>query len=117
LGHTSFPKTSRLKLASDFRDLIKSGKSFRENGLVIYFRKSKTNHNRLGIVVSKRVFKRAVDRNRFKRFVREFYRTEKNKFLNPSDLIVRLSDSSKLLETKDLQITLQNLFKKSHLVK
>ena len=114
--HTSFPKTSRLKLASDFRDLLKSGKSYRENGLILYFKASKTNESRLGIVVSKRVLKRAVDRNQFKRFVREYYRKEKVNFNNSADIIVRALENRDLLKPYNLQICLNSLFKKAKLV-
>ena len=110
LGHTSFPKTSRLKLASDFRDLIKSGRSFRGQGLAIYFRTSTTTESRLGILVSKRIFKRAVDRNRVKRAIREFYRKEKHHFSKPLDLVVRVLERRKYLKTKDLQEGLSQLF-------
>lgn len=109
--HTSFPKSSRLKLASDFQELLRNGKSFRENGLVISFRKSNATQSRLGIVVSKRVLSRAVDRNRAKRIIREYYRKEKNSFREPHDIIVRVVENCKLFVNNNLQQYLKQLFK------
>ena len=113
--HTTFPKTSRLKLASDFRNLLRNSKSFRENGLAIYFRKSNASESRLGIIVSKRVFKRAVDRNKIKRLVREFYRKERNKIVLPNDIAIRVLEDRKLFELNNLQKYLNHLFKKANL--
>ena len=114
VGHTSFPKTSRLKLASDFRDILKNGKSFRESGLVLYFRKSSTKDSRLGIVVSKRVLKRAVDRNRVKRVIREYFRKEKANFSIASDIVIRTFQDHQLLNSSNLREILSKLFKKAH---
>ncbi len=114
--HTTFPKTSRLKLASDFRNLLRNSKSFRENGLAIYFRKSSASESRLGIIVSKRVFKRAVDRNKIKRLVREFYRKERNKIVLPNDIAVRVLEDRKLFESNNLQKYLKQLFIKSGVI-
>ncbi len=113
---TSFPKTSRLKLASDFRNLLRNAKSFRENGLVIYFRKSNTSESRLGIIVSKRVFKQAVDRNKTKRLIREFYRKEKKNIILPNDIVIRVLEDHNLFKLNNLQKTLKQLFIKSGVI-
>lgn len=113
--HTSFPKSSRLRLASDFRELLRSGKSFRDNGIVVYFRKSNAHQSRLGIIVSKKILGRAVDRNRAKRIIREYYRKEKNNFQNTFDLIVRIVEDHNLFLGNNLRSILERLFKKADL--
>ncbi len=42
--------------------------------MTVIARSNETSHSRLGITVSKRVSKRAVDRNRIKRWLREDFR-------------------------------------------
>lgn len=114
--HTSFPKLSRLKLASDFRELLKNGKFFRGNGIIVYFRKSHATQNRLGIIVSKKILSRAVDRNRAKRIIREYYRKEKNKFQNNFDLIIWIVEGRNLFSDNNLRVTLEQLFIKARLL-
>lgn len=114
--HTSFPKSSRLKLASDFRELLRNGKSFRENGLALYVRKSNAHQSRLGIIVSKKVLSRAVDRNRAKRIIREYYRKEKSNFQNTVDLIIRIVEDCNLFSDNNLRVTLEQLFIKARLL-
>ncbi len=109
VGNDSFPKTSRLKLASDFRGLLKNGKSSRQNGIAVYFKESDQKKSRLGIIVSKRILKRAVDRNRAKRLIREFFRREKNHFNSNFDFLIRLYQSDNLLESNNLHKYLKAL--------
>ena len=112
VGSTSFPKTSRLRLANDFREILKHGKCFRENGFAIHVLKSNRKESRLGIVVAKNIFKRAIDRNRAKRLIREFFRREKN-ILSSCDIVVRVVDNHNALNTNNLRICLTLLFKKA----
>ena len=109
VGNASFPKTSRLKLASDFRDLLRNGISFRQNGIAVYFKKSGQKKSRLGIIVSKRILKRAVDRNRIKRSIREFFRRERKNFNAHFDLVVRIQQNVNLFEDNNLQKYLKAL--------
>ena len=45
---------------------------------------------RLGVIVPKRVFPRAVDRNRMKRLLRELFRAQQAR-LGSRDILIRLS--------------------------
>jgi len=84
--------------------------------LVIYFRKSNTSESRLGIIVSKRVFKQAVDRNKTKRLIREFYRKEKKNIILPNDIVIRVLEDHNLFKLNNLQKTLKQLFIKSGVI-
>lgn len=69
-----FPKSSRLRKPSEFKTVYQQN-SIRVKGryfTVLTF--CRFEHARLGVVVSKKVSKRAVIRNRIKRLVRENYR-------------------------------------------
>lgn len=60
----------RLTRGQDFRDIYDTGKSWANRLLVLRARPNNAEHNRYGVVASKRVGK-AVKRNRIRRLVRE----------------------------------------------
>lgn len=53
------------------------------------FRPNELGHARLGMVVAKRQFKRAVDRNRMRRIIRETFRLSSPE-LPPLDVVVKV---------------------------
>ena len=78
--------STSLKLNHIFRRL------YRSNGqanscLVLYARKNRTQTNRVGITVSKKLGK-AVVRNRVRRRLREIYRLNEEKFLPGWDIVI-----------------------------
>ena len=78
--------STSLKLNHIFRRL------YRSNGqanscLVLYARKNRTNTNRVGITVSKKLGK-AVVRNRVRRRIREAYRLNEELFLPGWDIVI-----------------------------
>jgi len=99
----SLPKAQRLKTPADFQRVYKSkqwgGSSFHTFNILAApvnvnqhgdgNRQSKTHVKPtvLGVTVSKKVSKRAVDRNRIKRQIREFYRHRKAALPN-TELII-----------------------------
>ena len=62
---------NRLKQKKDFEKVFKRGSNFRSKFLVLRTAKNKNKEVRFGIVVSHKVSKLAVDRNRIKRIIRE----------------------------------------------
>jgi ribonuclease P protein component len=78
-------KTEKLKSRKQIEDLFATGNSFNVFPVkVIYkfFTGEEESAVRVGVTVSQRNFKRAVDRNRIKRLLREAYRLQKNEFLD-----------------------------------
>lgn len=71
------PRASRLKRSRDFQAIYKRRMSWASPSLVLYVR-FRTPHEpqtaRLGFVISKKISKRAHDRNRLKRRLREISR-------------------------------------------
>jgi ribonuclease P protein component len=82
----TFNKTEKLKSRKLIEQLFKTGKSFSTFPLrVVYvFTTDEKAGNGLqaGFSVSTKFFKKAVDRNRIKRLMRESYRLQKNNFTN-----------------------------------
>ena len=75
-----------LKLNHIFRRLYHT-KGFADGYLVLYARKNRTDRNRVGITVSKKLG-HAVVRNRTRRRLREVYRLNEDRFLPGWDLVV-----------------------------
>lgn len=113
-GGNSFPKEEHLKHNSEFQQLLRNASSVRDNGINLYFlEKPFLERSRLGVMISRRVFKRAVDRNRAKRKAREFFRLQKAKFQGSFDLLVKIVDGHKLFDNNNLEEVLAHLFKRA----
>jgi ribonuclease P protein component len=73
------PKTERLKSRKQIDSLFDSGKGFSVFPIrvtYLFFKEGETGV-KMGVTVSKRSFKKATDRNRVKRLLRETYRLQK----------------------------------------
>lgn len=70
------PKNYRLKKRTAFSATYKTGKTFHKNGITLFCGKEKKDDitTKIGFVVSKKIHKRAVKRNRIKRLMRESVR-------------------------------------------
>ena len=66
------PKTNRLLKWKNFHF---KGKIFKKSAIKVSYKNNCLGHPRLGIVVSKRISKSAVIRNKIKRILRESFRT------------------------------------------
>lgn len=73
----TYPRAQRLKSRSDIDALFRSGKSFSVYPLKVFYRWEGEALPKVGVGAPKRYFKRAVDRNRIKRLLRENYRLQK----------------------------------------
>ncbi len=81
----TFKKSEKLKSKKLIEQLFLEGRSVSAFSLrLVYLKTSfKDDSNvKTGVSVSKRNFKRAVDRNRIKRLLREAYRLNKNLYFN-----------------------------------
>ena len=76
------------------------------------------NYSTLGILIKKKIFTRAVDRNRFKRIVREFFRTERKRLKRhkPFSVIVCAEKRPPSIQKAFFRKELENLFKKGGLL-
>ena len=84
----SYPKTERLKSRKTIDLLFSKGKTISKFPLRLVYIETDLEQNekiKFGVSVSKKHFKKAVDRNYFKRVLRECYRLNKNILLSKTD--------------------------------
>lgn len=110
------PKQNRLKKRSAFTATYKTGKSFHRDGITVFCGRSKADNTpiKIGFVVSKKIHKRAVKRNRIKRLMRESIRLIlKNKQIDPKYISLVFTASSKLLNKNfsEINTAMQKIIK------
>ena len=101
------PKENRLKKKSAFNATYKTGKIIRQDGITMFCGKKKTSDypTKIGFVVSKKIHKRAVKRNKIKRLMREKVR---QMFLDNDSLNLLNTYQSLILSAKPKIIELEN---------
>ncbi|MDP8233489.1 MAG: ribonuclease P protein component [Candidatus Saelkia tenebricola] len=87
-------KISSLKLEKDINNVFSKGSKIGNRFCVLYYQAGTQPNLRLGVFVPKKVFKKAVDRNRAKRIIREVFRQEKSD-LGGLDIICLLTKCQK----------------------
>lgn len=109
-------RTNRLKNRQDFRRVFKFGHSSANRYFVVYvLHKKKDDPVRIGVSVSKRVAKHAVDRNRMKRLVKEVVRQWIGQLPSGLDLVIIARRGSVNLTYKQTKDSLRHLFHRAHL--
>jgi ribonuclease P protein component len=86
------PKSERLKSRKQIDALFSGGKSFAQAPIRVSYQLTPSAEGsglQIGVTASKRTFKKAVDRNRIKRLLREAYRLQKE------DVLFQLQSSQK----------------------
>ena len=67
---------NRLKKQKDFENVFKTGKGFKQSSLYLKVQKNDLKSTRFGFIVSKKFSKKAVERNKIKRILREIIKKE-----------------------------------------
>jgi ribonuclease P protein component len=80
-------KEERLRRKGDFETIAKEGARKHTKNFLVISRMNDQGYSRLGAVASKRVGK-AVERNRVKRLMREFFRRNKDRLPPSTDYII-----------------------------
>lgn len=89
MSDQGLPKSARLKSRASLEQLFASGKSFTVFPIKVFYRTTTRSQEiiskQAGFGVSSRNFKKATDRNRIKRLLRETYRTQQELIVVPEE--------------------------------
>ncbi|WP_189441648.1 ribonuclease P protein component [Rhodanobacter panaciterrae] len=111
MSTAGLPRDARLRRPGDFAALRTS--SGRAGGRCFHmrYRDNELGHARLGLAISKRVSKRAVERNRIKRLLRESFRRVRHQ-LPAVDLMVMAREQAAGVPGSQLLVEIDGLWKK-----
>ncbi len=107
------PFKNRLKKEKDFQQVFNKGRFINSDLISVRFLDNNTDDTRVGFIVSKKVSKKAVLRNRVKRKLREVMRANMEKIKGGFDIII----TAKSIELEKIDKTLEELLKRSNLIK
>ena len=105
------PKQARLLKKADYNSVFSKSVKVSNALFLILIHKTSNNHSRLGLVISKKVDKRAVQRNRIKRIIRESFRH--TVFEETCDFVILARPNTSKFNNKTLFDSLTNLWKKA----
>ncbi len=108
---------NRLKKEKDFDRVFKEGKGVVSDEVVIKFIKNDLNNNRFGFIVSKKVSKKAVRRNRIKRVLREQVRSIIQDMSVGWDVIIIARPKISENKSSDINQILGGVFKRIGILK
>jgi len=97
----------------DFDRILKSKSKFYSNNFILRFSKNELSKSRFCVVVSKKISKRAVDRNRIRRRTYEALRLNYDKIKPGFDFMIFAKLSVLKLSYSDIEKDLLYIFKKA----
>ena len=106
----SLTRGVRITKASDYAHIFQKGKHTQGKFWQLVAAPSNESKSRLGLAISKKVYKKAVDRNLRKRIARETFRLQQTQLGN-FDMVV-MAKKSRHADNKSLMTDLSNLFSK-----
>jgi ribonuclease P protein component len=110
------PREARLRRAADFAALRHVSGRLGGRCFSVRYRLNELGHARLGLAISKRVSKRAVERNRIKRLLRESFRRVRAQ-LPPIDLMVMAREQAAGLSGPELLAEIDGLWNRLYPLK
>ena len=87
-----FGRRQKLLTADHYKHVFNQSQRFGNKSITVLTRENSLDHPRLGLAISKKSVKRAVDRNRIKRIFRESFRLHQHKLPNVDIVAMCKSD-------------------------
>lgn len=110
-ANAHFPKCAKLLKPAEFKHVFNAAKRAGDRHLTIFYTANEFNHPRLGLAISKKVSKLAVDRNRIKRLARETFRLKQPQ-LQHADFVVLARPSAVKVDNAVLIASFNKLWAK-----
>ena len=104
----------RLKLKKDFGNVFAGGSSCKQDFLVLKYLKNSQDSARFGFVISNKVSKKAVFRNKIRRKLKSIIKSNLENIKKGFDYIIIVSPRE---DYKDIEKQLINVFKKAKAIK
>ena len=114
------PAKNRFHGHGSLRYVFTNGEAVRSQAVTVKWVKNKKRRNpRLSVVVSKKIFKRAIGRNKVRRRIYEYLRTKTiNELDDVYDIVVIItSPDLRYIEFKELADQMDKLFSKAGIIK
>ena len=109
----SFPRTIRLTRGSEFRQVFEQGKRLYSASFNLKVTPNQCGNARLGMAIAKKTLRRAHERNRIRRLVRESFRTH-HVDLPAVDIVLMCRQDVLTLSNADLFQQLEGLWLRLH---
>lgn len=110
------PKENRLKNKKDFEKVFKKGKGCGEDFLYVKFLGNSLKDSRFGFIASTKFSKKAVERNKIKRALREAIKKRLNLIKKGIDVIIIASPGLKKSKEEVLDKKIEKIFKKIKII-
>lgn len=107
----TFPRAARLLRPSQYTAVFARGEKFVCDGFVVIAANNGEAHARLGLALAKRRIRRAVDRNRVKRVVRESFRHVRPD-LPATDIVVLARSRTATIDNASLTAQLTRIWQR-----
>ncbi|WP_300087980.1 ribonuclease P protein component [uncultured Nitrosomonas sp.] len=108
----TLPRQCRLRKADEFRAALRNRVVYESLSLRLYIKPVDLEYARIGLIVAKRIERKAVKRNRIKRLIREAFRRHRQ-VLRGLDCVVQLRHSVGLLDSPRIYREAVMLFNKA----
>lgn len=102
-----FPKSKTIKSKKDFLKILNEGKTIDSNLLRVFYRDSVS--PKFAFIVSKKVAKSSVKRNRMRRLMKESVRLSDNQNIKSDIIFIAKTDFSKS-KLRDIQLEVERIF-------
>jgi len=102
-------KENRLKKKKDFELVFKNGRILKSKNVFLKYLSSEVKERKVGFIVSKKVSKKAVERNKVKRRLREIIRKNKESIKENISIIIIALPSLKNVSFKEMEIEVKNI--------
>jgi ribonuclease P protein component len=96
----SFPRSHRLVTQTEYKSLFNKAQKVSHRFLTILYKKNNNLYGRLGLIVGKRIAKKAVSRNQIKRVIRESFRSQQDKLSGIDIIVIARQQCDKLSKQK-----------------
>jgi ribonuclease P protein component len=111
------PKENRLKREKEFEAVFKGGRAIRGKSVFLKYLINGTDKTRVGFVVSKKISKLAVERNKAKRRMRDIVRLKRSVLKDGLSIVIVSLPSIQKMEYGEIKEDLENILSKEELIK